>query len=78
MSKVSWMNNEWNVVKGTPETEYVFLKKLINGKTGKGRPSKVKTELVQWLAEEIQLPLDLTPEQDAINLEVESETVVEE
>lgn len=78
MSKVSYLGNEWNVVKGDATTEYLSLKKLVDGKTGKGRPSKVKTELVQWLAEEVQLHLELTPEQEAVNLEVETETVVEE
>ena len=77
MSKVSYLGNEWNEVKGDTTTEYLFLKKLVNGKTGKGRPHKVRTELVQWLPEDVQLELDITPEQVAVNAEVETETVLE-
>ena len=75
MSKVSYLENEWNVVKGNETTEYLFLKKLINGKTGKGRPSKVRTALVAWLPEDVQL--ESTLEQEAVNSEVEAETVLE-
>lgn len=75
MSTVNYNGQVWQVTKGDTTTEYLSLKKLVDGKTGKGRPSKVKTELVEWL--ETQLPL-VTPEQDAVNLEVEVETVVEE
>lgn len=86
MKNLQYKGFEWKLVKREPDGEWAYIKKIVEGKPVRGRPTKARVSEITWPDEdEVQLELEVavpegedTPEQLAVNTEDEKETAVED